>query len=127
MSNGLSPKLPLSISDEGDFALNKTYQELAKQNLKTLILTIPGEKIMEPDFGVGIHRFLFEQSVSSVYSAISNAINKQVSKYLPYIAIQNISIVPDSVAEEVIYISIIYSITPIGINDVLELTFSTNQ
>lgn len=127
MSNGLSPKLPLSISDEGDFTLNKTYQELAKQNLKTLILTIPGEKIMEPDFGVGIHRFLFEQSVSSVYATISNAINKQVSKYLPYIAIQNISITPDSVAEEVIYISIIYSITPIGINDVLELTFSTNQ
>lgn len=127
MSNGLSPKLPLSLSDEGDYALNKTYQELAKQNLKTLILTIPGEKIMEPDFGVGIYRFLFEQSTSSTYAAINNAINKQVSKYLPYIKLQNVSIVPDSIAQELIYVSIIYSITPIGINDVLDLTFTTNQ
>lgn len=127
MATGLSPKFPLTIGEEGDFELNKTYQELAKQNLKTLILTIPGEKMMEPDFGVGIHKFLFSQSVSAVYNEISQKIKQQVDKYLPYIEITSLNVVPDNVSEETIRVSIIYNILPLSINDVLELSFETNQ
>ena len=127
MSTGLSPKFPLSIGEDGDYESNKTYQELAKQNLKTLILTIPGEKIMYPDFGVGIHKYLFEQSVGSVYNEISQKLKQQVSKYLPYIELTSINVIPDGFSEETIRISITYEILPLNINDILELTFETNK
>ena len=53
--SGLSVALPLSVSDVfGPYDLNTTFQDLAQQNLKMLILTIPGERIMYPDFGVGL-------------------------------------------------------------------------
>jgi len=92
MASGLSPKLPLTVSDVfGPYNLNTTYDELAKQNLKMLVLTNPGERIMNPSFGVGIRKFLFEFNGAETYNRISSAIQQQTSIYLPYIRIDNIN------------------------------------
>ena len=61
MTLGLSPKLPLQLdSMMGSYALNKTDKGVIKQNFKNLLLTNPGERIMDVRFGVGLSRFLFE-------------------------------------------------------------------
>ena len=57
---GFSPILPLKLNNGDGFALTQTYQDVARQNLKTLILTNPGERIMNPYFGVGLKRRLFD-------------------------------------------------------------------
>lgn len=57
-----------------------------------LVLTNPGERIMNPDFGVGISRYLFQQEGNFASGAIQNRISSQVNKYLPYIEITNIKI-----------------------------------
>jgi len=54
MATGLTPQLPLNFGGEGDFALIKVYEDLVKQNLKNLMLTIPGERTMDSNFGAGI-------------------------------------------------------------------------
>jgi hypothetical protein len=46
-----------------------------------LILTIPGERIMDPNFGVGLRRYLFELNGSNTYSAISSKINEQADLF----------------------------------------------
>ena len=53
MSEGLSPKLPMSLHPADGYRLTKTYKEMVKQNIKMLILTCPGERMMDPLFGVG--------------------------------------------------------------------------
>ncbi len=91
MSEGLGVKLPLFIdSVDGAYALSKDMEELAQQNLKTIILTSPGERIMTPDFGVGIRDYLFEQNTPGIQEAIRVAIQQQVAKYAPYIVIEDL-------------------------------------
>ena len=51
---GISPKLPISKNKEDGYTLTKTYLESTQQNLKNLLLTVPGERMMDPDFGVGM-------------------------------------------------------------------------
>tara|TARA_Y100000996_G_C22319317_1_gene559624 strand:- start:176 stop:574 length:399 start_codon:yes stop_codon:yes gene_type:complete len=91
---GLSPKLPLIKNANDGYASNKTIRSLARQNLKMLILTSPGERVMVPNFGVGIRRYLFENISQSTFSRIEAAIKSQVSIYLPYVNILQINIVP---------------------------------
>ena len=90
MAKGLSVKLPLYLDPDDGIGLNKTYRESVKQNFLNLLLTIPGERVMIPRFGVGLKRFLFENDNVVVRSNIMAKINEQTNKYLPYIKITNI-------------------------------------
>ena len=88
--SGLTPKLPLNIDEINGYALNKNFKEVARQNLKMVILTSPGERIMIPEFGVGIRNYLFENVNTSTFNTIRQRIINQVASYLPYITIRNI-------------------------------------
>ena len=89
---GYSPKLPLELDNHDGFGLTKNHHEVAKQNLKMLILTNPGERMMEPDFGAGIRRLLFEPNTLVTSELIKQNIFAQVKKFLPYINIKRIII-----------------------------------
>ena len=61
--NKYAPRLPLqSDIDEKKILGISDPLENARQNLKMIILTNPGEKIMKPGFGIGIQKYLFETS-----------------------------------------------------------------
>ena len=54
------PKVKLTRNASTGFAMVETIEELIRQNLTTLILTSPGERVMTPNYGVGLNQFLFE-------------------------------------------------------------------
>jgi|2_EtaG_2_1085320.scaffolds.fasta_scaffold47642_2 phage baseplate assembly protein W len=83
-----------SPSPDG-YEMIRGYIELVKQNFKNLMLTSPGEKMMNPDFGVGLRRYLFQPSPERIPSDIEGHIISQVNKYLPYISIVDINFFED--------------------------------
>ena len=126
MPKGFSAKLPLSYSkSEGPYLLTKTLEENARQNLKTLIFTIPGERVMNSDFGVGFSTLLFENANNEVVENLRERLISQVAKYLPYIElgeiIFNSPVDNSSVADNFLGVSIRYSIKRLNIGDVLEI------
>ena len=130
MSEGLSPKLPLTLDASDGYGLNKTYKEMVKQNMKMIILTAPGERIMDPLFGVGLRNYLFEQNHPIVYGEIEAKILSQVKKYLGFVEILSIDFnskdVNPAVVENVLYINLTYRIKPLDSVDGLELYVSGN-
>ena len=121
---GYSPKLPLMYdrTEDGLYGLNKTLLETIKQNLKMLLLTNPGERIMDSSFGVGMKRYLFEQDNFSVRTDLQNKIISQVNKYLNYINIENITFSdPGANEENIMFVSIRYSVPKLNINDELNI------
>tara|TARA_R110002153_G_scaffold32649_4_gene98732 strand:- start:28274 stop:28657 length:384 start_codon:yes stop_codon:yes gene_type:complete len=86
-----SPSLPLTLSPR-DGAFNNLQDLIAvtTQNLKMILLTAPGERIMEPTFGVGLRNYLFEQNNISTHAKIRSSINRQVGKYLPFVDIEEV-------------------------------------
>lgn len=121
---GYSPKLPLTYdsSEDGAYTLNKTINDVVKQNLRMLLLTNPGERIMDSGFGVGIRRYLFEQDVQLVREELFDRINQQVKKYLNYVQIEEIEFSePNSNEENLLFISITYSVPSLNIKDELNI------
>ena len=88
---GLSPKLPLSVDQIDGYALTKNFKQVAQQNLKMVILTAPGERVMDPNFGVGLRSFLFENASDTTFSLMEERIREQARIYVPYIIIENIN------------------------------------
>ena len=59
----LSITLPLSLGDsDGPYLTHDDMESVAAQNLKMIVLTSPGERVMDSSFGVGIRSYLFEQA-----------------------------------------------------------------
>ena len=119
---GLGPKVPLTYDSTEGFALIHNFRELVKQNLKMLILTIPGERVMEPTFGVGIRQFLFNNFHANTFMEIDSKIRQQVATYMPFVQLVDIAF--DSAGQDLnlLGVSIKYTIPTIGVTDLLEFT-----
>jgi len=128
---GLSPKLPLRRDYEDGYSLNKTYREMVKQNVKMLLLTAPGERIMEPDFGVGIRNYLFENNTSSTKGSIRAKITKQIGIYMPFIKVVEISFHDNETNERLdpnyLKIEFKYFIEPLNQLDSIDLDFDLSK
>lgn len=110
--SGISVSLPITRDRQDGFELLKDYNDVATQNLKMLVLTMPGERIMDPEFGVGARRFLFEQMTEETFERFKSLLLQQQEKYLPYITIQDVkfssALTNKNVQENTLGIQIIY-------------------
>lgn len=88
---GIGPLLPLTYSNtDGPYHLVKILGTEVKQNFKNLLLTSPGERIMIPEFGVGLKRMLFENMSGELNAQIEGLIREKTEEFLPYIYIQEV-------------------------------------
>lgn len=63
-----------------------------KQNLKMLLLTRPGEYVMDANYGVGLPDYLFELEGLVDTSGLEAKIRSQAATYMPYMTINNLSV-----------------------------------
>ena len=115
-------RLPLSLDGTDGFGMIKTIKRMVRQNLKMIILTNPGERVMEPEFGVGIKQFLFQNFSQNVYAEIDNKIREQVRLYLPEVSIQGVNFYSIEEDSNKVSFRLVYSIPAIAVNDLLEIT-----
>ena len=88
--SGISPKLPLAFDNIDGFRLTKTLVEAVHQNFKMLLLTAPGERVMDPNFGVGLRNYIFRVDDEATYEDIRSKIIEQVSLYMPFVEIMGV-------------------------------------
>ncbi len=80
-----------SSNSNGVFSTNYTTLTQAKDNLKNLILTKKGERLMNPDFGCDVWLVLFEQmDGATIETKIETAIIDAVDTWLPYLSLTSI-------------------------------------
>ena len=83
-------RFPLDHSQEGFFYKTKTILEQAKANMRNLLLTSKGERVMQPEFGSTLMDVIFNQG-PDVENDIDEAIREAVSNWLPYVIINEIN------------------------------------
>jgi phage baseplate assembly protein W len=117
MAFGIGPKLTLAPTEEdGAYGLLKNISEVAKQNMKMIVLTNPGERVMDINFGVGLKRYLFELSNTEIKQVIRQRIADQVSKYLPYVRVSNIGVFTPRGNDNGLAVRIEYTIPSSGLS-----------
>jgi len=82
-------RFPLDHSPEGFFYKTKTVLEQSKANLQNLLLTTPGERIMQPEFGSQLKFIVFEQG-QDIPDRVEEAIRSSVDKFLAYVNVINV-------------------------------------
>ena len=85
-------KLPFIGKTGNLFELSYSTEEQAISNLKNLVLTRPGERILQPLFGTELQNALFEQNDDILKERIQISISEAVEFWLPYIGINELNI-----------------------------------
>lgn len=121
--SGLTPKVPLRIPNGAQYSMVQTYARLVKQNFKNLILTAPGERMMDIEFGVGLRNFLFEANNESTYDEIGARIAQQAARYMPFLEISGLRFLAsdESVDNSTVTIVVRYEIIPLDVQDTLSI------
>lgn len=113
--------LPMTDTNGTLFKLSYTTQEQAVSNLKNLLLTIRGERPMQPIFGTTIQRSLFQQITPSLIENIDQSVRTAIEFWLPYIILDDLEIegffgTVNGMEEHGIYLRLRIKITPDGAN-----------
>ena len=83
--------LPIQL---GNTYFNQTFNtsEQVKSNIKNLLLTKRGERILQPEFGSGLHSVLFEFNNDELETKIEEVVTEAIERWLPYVTIDEIII-----------------------------------
>jgi phage baseplate assembly protein W len=85
-------KLPIVSTDGRLFDLSYSNEEQMLSNLKNLILTRRGERLMQPLFGTNLQDSLFEQNTDQLKNSIIDSITTAVDFWLPYVTIESLTV-----------------------------------
>jgi phage baseplate assembly protein W len=88
---GTNFKLPFQLTSQGTIATTTDPNAIGKDRVDALIGTYPGERVMQPDYGVNLPMYLFTPDIIESTDLLSNEINAQVSKWEPSITLQSIT------------------------------------
>jgi phage baseplate assembly protein W len=88
----------VSLPFNGPGVFNSTYttKDQIKSNLVNLLLTSIGERVMNPNFGTELKRFLFEGITDSNLEYIQNSVLNSIAIYIPEITVTSIIVQPNT-------------------------------
>lgn len=116
----LQPKWPLRIDESvGPYAPVSSVSESLRQDFIFLLLTIPGEWPMNPDLGVGLAKYLFEDIESLQISDIKSNISSQLRNYLPDLKLLDAQfyVTPQSQDRNIAYLVLSYLVENLGVEE----------
>ena len=90
--------LPFTVTQDGSGAVASTSTtiEAVKNNIRNLLQTNPGERLMQPNLGVELRSVIFQQIDESTLIAIQDVILDSVEYWLPFVEVQDIQIMEDN-------------------------------
>ena len=108
------------LDDVNLFDGTQTIKEQVKSNLINVLLTEAGERVNEPNFGVGLKNFLFESNVN--VGELNEKINQQINVYVPEITL--LDTIVDTIPDEYkLFIKIVYVFNLDNTSDSIQLNF----
>jgi phage baseplate assembly protein W len=116
---------PLKISPQGyiEPITEENIGDAVKFNLKNILLTIPGEKLSDADFGVGLIRYLFLNNNEDL-KPLKSEIRKQIKRYFNVFSSLTIDVNTSQMSEQILKVKLTYVVDQIKLSDELEVEVS---
>ena len=120
-----STAVGIDIPFNGNAVFKSNFQtkDAIKNNLINYLLTNPGERIENPQFGAGLRIYIFSQISSGNLEFIQEDLQEKIKANFPEISLDSVEVL-QSINSNTIQVNINYSIPNTGINDTLELNFN---
>jgi phage baseplate assembly protein W len=87
LGSGLS--FPLSVDRRGGIALATGEQDV-DQAIEIILSTAPGERPMRPEFGCGVHDFVFDTIDAATVGRLETEVRSALDRWEPRIEVEDV-------------------------------------
>lgn len=85
---------PIGVSGSGGVALVSAHTEI-EESIRIILATVPGERIMRPDFGCRIHELVFAPASAETFGLAQHYVEEALGWWEPRIDVVNIVVTVD--------------------------------
>lgn len=96
--------------DEGGQLLMARYEEAIRQAIWIILGTSPGERVMRPDFGCGVHAMVFAVIGAGTAGQVANLVREALVRWEPRIDVLDVAATPDPANPALLLITIDYRV-----------------
>jgi uncharacterized protein len=106
---GIGWKFPLQVTPGGTIAQSR-YEQRVEESIYLILSTAPGERLMLPDFGCGIHDLVFAPNNVTTPTRVVQLVRQALTAYEPRIDVLDLSAEPAPDQPNLLLIRINYQI-----------------
>ncbi|MFD4532714.1 GPW/gp25 family protein [Kitasatospora sp. NPDC058397] len=111
---------PLRVNATGGIGMVDRDREI-EEAIRLILGTAPGERPMRPEFGCGIHEYVFAPSDGGTAGRIAREVRTALERWEPRIEVDDVVIAFDTVDDGTLYIDVHYTVR--STNDRRNLVF----
>ena len=100
---------PLQVDRRGGIALARDETDI-EQAIELILGTAPGERPMRPEFGCGVHDFVFDSIDATTVGKMELAIRDALDRWEPRVFVETVEFNLDEVADGRLIIDIGYHV-----------------
>ena len=100
---------PLQVDRRGGIALARDETDI-EQAIELILGTAPGERPMRPEFGCGVHDFVFDSVDASTVGKMEEAIRDALDRWEPRVVVETVEFNLDEVGDGRLIIDIGYRV-----------------
>ena len=98
---------PLGGPRDGRFGFARGDEAL-RESIWNILLTRPGERLMRPDFGAGLGRYIHQPNTEATRALIADAARRSVTRWEPRVVVLDVRAVADRADPAVVHLSVEY-------------------
>jgi len=102
-------KFPIGVDSQGEIEMSEHEQDI-KEAIWIILSTAKGERPMRPDFGCGIHDFVFAAINTTNIGLIESSVREALTVWERRIELKDVSVSTEKVDEGQLLISIDYEV-----------------
>ena len=87
-------------NQDGYFKTTKTTIDSIKNNIRLLLQTEQGERVFQPNLGMNLRRFLFEQITEDTAVQIENDIVIMMETWMPFVELRDLRVNVDPINQD---------------------------
>lgn len=106
---GVGWAFPVEMSPERQVQLAE-HETSIRQSIRIILETAPGERVMRPDFGCGIHEKVFAANSATTQGAVADDVREALRTWEPRIDVLNVEVTAGLSEGELLLINIDYKV-----------------
>ena len=117
---GRGVRFPPGIGADGRVAFS-TGADNVRESIRLILSTEPQERVMLPEFGAGLKRFLFRPNIASTHRLIQEAITQAIGRWERRVQLESVNVNADPADERAALALIRYKVVATQVREETQL------